>query len=435
MAHSCASISITIATAYDTLGADGLAHSFNEPNCVGVFTNAELLPVVTRVLPKTPSIKYVIYDGEPPSNVLESLGAAQSDVKVYSIGQLRELGKDKPTEALEARRPKSDSVACIMYTSGSTGPPKGVVITHANLVASVGGVLKLFGHHISPADRYLAYLPLAHVLEYIVELITIFVGIPTCYGRVKTLTDASVRNCKGDLATCKPTIMTGVPAVWENIKKGITAKVQSSGIIRQTIFYCALEAKKRKIPVLSTVADYIFGSVRSATGGHLRIALSGGAALSRETQEFLSIVLVDILSGAFPIVYLVKEILAHKTCLLGYGMTETCGMCSILPPELMQYGVVGLPVPSSEIKLLDVPDAGYLSTNNPPQGEVCIRGSSVMSGYYKRPDLNNDESVFTKDGWLRTGDIGQWNLDGTLSIIDRWAISLFESSRPYFSHP
>jgi len=127
--------------------------------------------------------------------------------------------------------------------------------------------------------------------------------------------------------------------------------------------------------------------------------------------------------------------LAHKIYFLGYGMTETCGMCSILPPELMQYGVAGLPVPSTEIKLLDVPDAGYLSTNNPPQGEVCIRGSSVMTGYYKRPDLNNDESVFTKDGWLRTGDIGQWNLDGTLSVIDRWATFLFESSRPYFSHP
>ena len=109
-------------------------------------------------------------------------------------------------------------------------------------------------------------------------------------------------------------------------------------------------------------------------------------------------------------------------------------MCTILPPELMQYGVAGLPVPSTELKLLDVPDAGYLSTSDPPQGEVCIRGSSVMSGYYKRPDLNNDENVFTKDGWLRTGDVGQWNPDGTLSLIDRWATSLFGSSRPYFSH-
>jgi long-chain acyl-CoA synthetase len=80
---------------------------------------------------------------------------------------------------------------------------------------------------------------------------------------------------------------------------------------------------------------------------------------------------------------------------------------------------VGLPVPSVEIKLLDANDAGYCSTNTPPQGEVCIRGPSVTKGYYKRPDLNEDETIFTKDGWLRTGDVGQWNPDGTLSLIDR----------------
>lgn len=100
-------------------------------------------------------------------------------------------------------------------------------------------------------------------------------------------------------------------------------------------------------------------------------------------------------------------------------MTETCAMCTILPPEYFRYGSVGLPVPSTEIKLLDVPDAGYFSKNDPPQGEVCIRGPSVTQGYYKRPDLNEDPSIFTEDGWLRTGDVGQWNPDGTLTLIDR----------------
>lgn len=105
---------------------------------------------------------------------------------------------------------------------------------------------------------------------------------------------------------------------------------------------------------------------------------------------------------------------------IGYGMTESCGMCAILPPERMQYGSVGLPVPSIEIKFLDVPEAGYLSTNNPPQGEVLIRGPSVTKGYFKRDDLNNDPEIFTKDGWLRTGDVAQWNPDGTMSLIDRY---------------
>lgn len=103
----------------------------------------------------------------------------------------------------------------------------------------------------------------------------------------------------------------------------------------------------------------------------------------------------------------------------GYGMTESCGMCAILPPELHQYNSVGLPVPSLEVKLLDCPDMGYTSQNTPPQGEICVRGPSVTKGYFKRPDLNEDETIFTKDGWFRTGDVGQWNDDGTLSIIDR----------------
>lgn len=106
-------------------------------------------------------------------------------------------------------------------------------------------------------------------------------------------------------------------------------------------------------------------------------------------------------------------------------MTESCGMCAILPPELMQYRSVGLPVPSIEVKFLDVPDAGYLATNNPPQGEVLIRGPSVTSGYYKRDDLNNDPEIFTKDGWLRTGDVAQWNPDGTMTLIDRCGFYVF----------
>ena len=100
-------------------------------------------------------------------------------------------------------------------------------------------------------------------------------------------------------------------------------------------------------------------------------------------------------------------------------MTETTAACAVLPPDIMQYGTVGLPSPSVEIKFLDVPEFGYLSTNNPPQGEILVRGPSVTSGYFKRDDLNNDVTIFTEDGWLRTGDVGQWNKDGTLTLIDR----------------
>lgn len=185
-----------------------------------------------------------------------------------------------------------------MYTSGSTGPPKGVCITHANLIASVGAVYTLIGHHFTVDDTYLAYLPLAHILEYMVELCLFFVGMPTGYGRVKTLTDSSVRNCQGDLCAFRPTLMVGVPAVWETIRKGIVGKINSSGTIKKSVFNGAMAVKKANVPGLSQIADSaVLSNVRAATGGRLRLALSGGAALSRETQEFLTVALVTMLQG------------------------------------------------------------------------------------------------------------------------------------------
>lgn len=400
MSHACASISTTIATAYDTLGESGLTHSLNEPNCIGLFTNAELLPTVANVLPSTPSVEFVIYDGTPSPAVLTKLRSIRSSIQVIHINSLLSAGASENRTLPVDRRPTRDTLACIMYTSGSTGPPKGVCLTHGNLVASVSSVSVVFGHHLRPGDTYLAYLPLAHVLEYIVELCAVFVGIMSGYARPKTLTDASVRNCKGDLTAFRPHIMFGVPTVWETIRKGILAKLQEGGVVKQLAFSAAMRLKRAGVPVLAGLADsLVLGKVRSATGGRLLFTMNGGASISRDTQDFLSHALVPMMQG--------------------YGMTETCGMCTLLPPELMQCGAVGLPVPSVEIKLLDVPSAGYLSTNNPPRGEVCIRGPSVTKGYFKRPDLNADENVFTKEGWLRTGDVGQWNEDGTLSIIDR----------------
>lgn len=400
MSHACTTIATPVATAYDTLGENGLTHSLNEPDCVGVYTNADLFPMLARVVKNTPSVRLVVYDGEPDAALLDSIRNARENMVVVSIDDLREVGKSQPADILESRKPAKDDVALIMYTSGTTGAPKGVVLTHANVVSAIGGVFHLLGHHLRPDDSFLAYLPLAHIMEYVVEATLFTAGMKTGYGRVKTLTDASVRKCKGDLATFRPTIMVGVPAVWEAIQKGIIAKVNAGGVVKKTLFNLGYALKKSRIPILSQVADsVVFSSVRAATGGRLRLALSGGAALSKETQEFLCVALVTLLQG--------------------YGMTESCAMCAILPPELQQYGSVGLPSPSIEVKLRDVPEAGYMSTNNPPQGEVCIRGPAVTKGYYKRPDLNEDENIFTKDGWLRTGDVGQWNPDGTLSLIDR----------------
>jgi long-chain acyl-CoA synthetase len=298
LSYGCASISTIVATAYDTLGESGLQHSLNEPECVGIFTNAELLPVVAKVIGEVPSLRVVIYDGQPSEEVLSKIKNSRAGVTVLSFDALRELGRELPSEAAESRVPSKDDMACIMYTSGTTGPPKGVIIKHSNLIAAIGAVSTLVGHHLKPEDTFLAFLPLAHILEYVVELSFVFLGVCSGYGRVKTLTDQSVRNCKGDIKAFRPTIMVGVPAIWELIRKGILAQVNSSGSFRKSMFNGAMSVKKANVPVVKNVVDsLVFSKVKQATGGRLRLAMSGGAALSRETQEFLSLALVTIIQG------------------------------------------------------------------------------------------------------------------------------------------
>lgn len=396
MAHSCFQQNIPFCTAYDTLGEDGLQHSLSEPDVVGVFTNPHLLDTLTNVIKDTPTVKYVIYDGKADQEQLDKLKEAMGEREGMQIVHLVTVLKDGQANKVEPHKPKGDDVACIMYTSGSTGAPKGVILTHGNLIAALGAIEKLIGQYLKPTDTFLAYLPLAHILEFIVESACIYIGVTMGYGSVKTLTSQSTRNCEGDLAAFKPSVMVGVPAVWETIRKGINAKVAGGPVVARAFFKAAYAAKKNNLPILSSAADaVVFSKVKAQTGGRLRFALSGGAAIHKETQQFLEIALVSILQG--------------------YGLTETVGMCAILTPELMQYGSVGVPVPAVEVKLVDVPDAGYFATGN--QGEIWIRGPAVSKGYFKRE--KETKEAFTEDGWFMSGDVGQWNADGTLSIIDR----------------
>ncbi|KAI9016499.1 hypothetical protein CLU79DRAFT_762885 [Phycomyces nitens] len=397
MAHGAFTQSMTIVTAYDTLGPEGLIHSMNETEVEALFTSGDLLPVVLNVLPKCITRPVIVYAGEAKPEVLKSLQDLGGN-KIVSIDELKKLGQENPVSPV---KPLRDDLCCIMYTSGSTGNPKGVVLKHSNLVGAIAGTDTLLGHIITEQDTMMAYLPLAHVLEFLVENLSIFWGATLGYGNPRTLTDASVRNCQGDIKEFQPTIMTGVPAVWESIRKGILAGIQKTSPSAQMIFQRALDTKawmmERGLPtrLLDTA---VFNKVKAQLGGKLRFALSGGAPLSVETQKFLTTAICPVLGG--------------------YGMTESCGMCAIVTPESFSIGPVGAPVPCCEIKLVDVPEANYLSSNTPkPQGEIWVRGSSVTVGYWKQEELSKE--ALSEDGWLRTGDVGEWNADGTLSVIDR----------------
>ncbi|KAF7723242.1 long-chain fatty acid-CoA ligase [Apophysomyces ossiformis] len=395
MAHGAFSQAVTIVTAYDTLGPDGLKHSLNESGASLCFINGDQLPILDNILTDCPHVRHIIYRGEPAKDALENLKNRVDTL--ISFDDLRRLGEEHKDAT--PTRPKSEDIACIMYTSGSTGDPKGVILTHGNVVAAIAGVCRMLQHLVEAEDSMMAYLPLAHVLEFLVENLCIFLGLTLGYGTIRTLTDASVRNCHGDIRAFSPSIMTGVPQVWETIRKTVLGKVVERGPRIEKIFFGAIEFKSmlQNWGLPTGVLDkVVFKDVKKQLGGRLRYALSGGAPLSSETQRFLSLAACPILGG--------------------YGMTES--MCSVMAPEQFAYGEVGAPVPCVEVKLVDVPEAGYLCTNEPrAQGEIWIRGPSITSGYFKREDETRE--ALTEDGWLRTGDIGEWTERGTLRVIDR----------------
>ncbi|BFZ53743.1 long-chain fatty acid-CoA ligase [Savitreella phatthalungensis] len=396
MAHGAVSQSIPIVTAYDTLGEEGVHHSIKESGANAIFTDAQLLPQLLKGLKDT-QVKRVIYRNDAKQADIENLKKAFDGIQVLSFDEIVERGKAKPTDIVA---PKADDLACIMYTSGSTGPPKGVLLTHRNIVAAMAGVDKSLNGHISKEDYLIAFLPLAHIFEFVFENITLYWGGCLGYATVKTLTDANMRNCSGDLAEFRPTIMVGVPAVWEMVRKGIIQKIAAAPFITQKLFWGAYHAKgfmsRYYIPGKSVLDAVVFKKIKAATGGRLRLTLNGGGPLSRDTQIFMTTVLCPMLGG--------------------YGLTETCATSTVMAPEQYTPGSVGAPLACVELKLVDVPEAGYSTKSKPSQGEVWLRGDSITSGYLNRDDENKEAF---EDGWFKTGDIGEWDNSGLLNLIDR----------------
>ncbi|ORY40645.1 acetyl-CoA synthetase-like protein, partial [Rhizoclosmatium globosum] len=395
-AMACVHQGIVMTTAYATLGEEGLTHSLNECEVTTIFTSADLLPMIAKVSQKCKELKNVVYSGAAELKALELV----KHLRVLSLTELEALGEESPVEPEQIDK---EDLAMIMYTSGSSGPPKGVMLTNTNVIAAIAGGRDWIAPHLQETDVSLGFLPLAHILEFTSELNLLYSGVAIGYGNAKTLTSANMRNCQGDVQALRPTIFVGVPQVWEGIRKAVTEKITASSSIAQALFNSAYNSKlwclRNGVPGLAAPFDKIvFSKIRDQFGGRLRYALTAGAAVPKSTQEFLNVTTVKLANG--------------------YGMTECAATAAAQDlTRTLEYGETSVAT-SIEMKLVDCAELGYKTSDVPrPRGEVWLRGPSVMKGYYRQEQLTRD--TITEDGWLMTGDIGEINEYGGLVLIDR----------------
>ena len=305
-----------------------------------------------------------------------------------SLDDLRDAGDADDAEAVEVA---PEDAATIVYTSGTTGPPKGCVLTHANCVTTMRMYEEQLRDELRPGVVTFMFLPLAHSLARIVQLVTLDAGATLAFwrGDPKLLLD--------DIAEARPDYLPSVPRVFEKIHARALAAAEEASPLRRAVFRWAVATGARARAVERRgaspgaalrarvrVADrLVLSRVRDLFGGELRLGLTGAAPIGREVLEFFDACGVLILEG--------------------YGMTETCAAATLNTRDDFRFGTVGRPLPGSEVAI-----AG--------DGEILMRGPHVFAGYHR--DEEATRSTFD-DGWLRSGDLGEVDEDGYVAITGR----------------
>lgn len=281
-----------------------------------------------------------------------------------------------------------DDLLTVIYTSGTTGEPKGVMLSHANLLSNLLATSPVLD--LRPDDVALSFLPLSHVFERMVSCVYLYEGVTIAHAE-------SMETIARDLQQVRPTVMTGVPRVYEKLHTRIHEAVAAAPAIRQRLFHwtvrvgtqvSALRITGRPVPaslrVQWTLADRLVASkIRARVGGRLRLAVSGSAPLPRHIAEFFNGIGLRLIEG--------------------YGLTETSPVISVNPLDRPRFGTVGCAVDGVEVAIAD-------------DGEILTRGPHVMQGYWRRPE---ETAAVMVDGWFHTGDIGTLSDDGYLTITDR----------------
>ncbi len=292
-------------------------------------------------------------------------------VKVVNVDSEKLAGDGKITY----RRRAPEDVILILYTSGTTGNPKGVMLTLKNLNHNITAVEKL--GFLSEEDRFVAILPFHHTYPLMATaVLPVTLRIPLVF--IEKLTPADILSTVNDQ---KVTIMVGVPKLYHVIHHNIMAEIKKLPPVKRRIVEGALKAFRKGVP--RTVRKRFFSEVHRKVGQHLRYMISGGAKLSEEVWRDMEAMGFNILEG--------------------YGLTETSPLISVNRPDKKRIGTAGVPVEGVEVKVTD-------------SGEIAVRGDNVMKGYYNKPE---ETKKVIKDGWFYTGDLGYVDEDGFIHITGR----------------
>ncbi|ESS65389.1 fatty acyl CoA synthetase 2 [Trypanosoma cruzi Dm28c] len=386
--------SMVACTVYATLGEAALAYAFRETECSAIVCNAASVRNLLRMMREDliPSA-VIIYLGELPPDVEAGSHRIFSWLHIVDNGRISEEPLRITTD--------NDQLAFIMYTSGTTGNPKGAMHTHGSLVSGVLACADRVNDLIGPfevGEAYCAYLPLAHIFEFGVVNIFLARGSLVGFGSPRTLLDTFTRP-HGDYFEYKPVFTIGVPRIFDTIKKTVEARLAPRGSLERRIFEHAFQSRLRALkdgmetPYWNEV---VFGPFRYLLGGKMRTMLSAGGPISAPTQTFLNVVFGLMVQG--------------------WGLTETVCVGTKQLCGDIETVVAGQQERICEMCLLDVDE--YKHTDTPePRGEILLRGPFLFKGYYKQEKLTRE--ALDEDGWFHTGDVGSITTHGRLRIIGR----------------
>lgn len=393
---ACSSQSITTVSLYDTLGPAACQYIVQQSGIETVVYQKKNFDALLEIAAACDSMKTLIQI--QPLDDDQKAKAKEVGMELLSFAEVEKIGVDN---AVDFNPPQPEDLFTLCYTSGTTGDPKGVMLSHKNIISCVGGMsslaIRLFADHPELPVIEISYLPCAHIYERVNQTLMTYMGgqIGFFGGSILTLVE--------DIGILQPTYFPAVPRLLNKLYAKIMAGVTENGGIKAMLFNKAVDSKTKALKngynTDSLWDKLVFSKIQARLGGRVKMIATGSAPIARHVMDFVRI------AFACPVVE-------------GYGQTECGGVATATHPVDYTTGHVGAPLPSMEIRLQSCPDLDYLIEDKPnPRGEICLRGPSICQGYYKMEEKTAE--TIDEDGWLHTGDIGMWLTNGTLKIIDR----------------